>query len=235
MSDSTIIRFNNSTKIQAVILDMDGLLVDSEPIWREVAIEVFDTVGVALSDDFCRDATGLGTAPFVQLAFETFPWQGKSQAEVGDEIIHLAHERIGARVCSMPGALALIQFFHGRGIPLAVASASPMGIVETVLERLDFKRYFKLWHSALLEARNKPFPDVYLGAARRLGVEPTHCVAFEDSGNGLRSAVAAGMLSVAVPADYEYDDPKFDLATLKIPSLLSFDAEIFGNLAQNIS
>ncbi len=110
-----------------------------------------------------------------------------------------------------------------------------MGIIETVLERLDFKKYFKLWHSALLEARNKPFPDVYLGAARMLGVEPSRSLAFEDSGNGLRSAVAAGMLTVAVPADYEHDDPKFDVATLKIPSLLSFDAEIFDNLAQTIS
>lgn len=211
---------------------MDGLLVDSEPIWREVAIEVFDTVGVALTEDFCRDATGLGTAPFVQLAFDTFPWEGKTQTKIGDEIIHLAHERIGANARAMPGALALIQFFHERGIPLAVASASPMGIIETVLERLDFKKYFELWHSALLEARNKPFPDVYLGAAQQLGVEPTHCLAFEDSGNGLQLAVSAGMLTVAVPADYEYGAPKFDLATLKIPSLLSFDERIFDTLAQ---
>lgn len=235
MSDSTITRLHDSTKIAAAILDMDGLLVDSEPIWREVAIEVFDRVGVDLTEDFCRDATGLGTAPFVQLAFDTFPWEGKSQTEIGNEIIHLAHERIGANARPMPGALKLIHFFYERGIPLAVASASPMSIIETVLERLDFKQYFKLWHSALLEARNKPFPDVYLGAARMLGVEPSHCLAFEDSGNGLRSAVAAGMMTVAVPADYEYNNPKFDAATLKIPSLLFFDAENFDNLAQTIS
>ncbi len=214
---------------------MDGLLVDSEPIWREVAIEVFDTVGVDLTEDFCRDATGLGTEPFVQLAYDTFPWEGKSQGQIGDEIIHLAHERIGANAHPMPGALDLIQFFHKCDIPLAVASASPMSIIETVLERLDFKKYFKLWHSALLEARNKPFPDVYLGAARMLGVDPAHCLAFEDSGNGLRSAVTAGMLTVAVPADYEYDDPKFDVATLKIPSLLSFDERIFDTLSKTIS
>jgi len=232
MFNSTFQPLNSSTKIHAVILDMDGLLVDSEPIWREVAIEVFQTVGVALTEDFCRDATGLGTDAFVQLAFDTFPWAGKSQVEIGDEIIHLAHERIGANAHAMPGALALVQFFHERGIPLAIASASPMSIIETVLERLDFQRYFKLWHSALLEARNKPFPDVYLGAARRLGVEPLRSLAFEDSGNGLRSAVAAGMLTVAVPADYEYDDPKFDVAALKIPSLLSFNERIFDTLSK---
>ncbi len=221
----------NST-IQAAILDMDGLLVDSEPIWRQVAIEVFDTVGVALTEDFCRETTGLGTVPFVQLVFDTFPWEGKSQTEIGDEIISLAHERIGDNAFPMPGALELIEFFYERGIPLAVASASPMSIIETVLERLDFKKYFKLWHSALLEARNKPFPDVYLGAARLLGVEPSRCLAFEDSGNGLRSAVAAGMKTVAVPADYEYNDPKFNVATLKISSLLSFNERIFDTLSK---
>ncbi|GHB59663.1 2-deoxyglucose-6-phosphatase [Persicitalea jodogahamensis] len=211
---------------------MDGLLVDSEPIWRQVAIEVFDTVGVALTEDFCRSTTGLGTVPFVQLAFDTFPWEGKSQTQIGDEIILMAHERIGANAHAMPGALELIQFFYERGIPLAVASASPMEIIETVLERLDIKQYFRLWHSALLEARNKPFPDVYLGAARMLGVEPSRCLAFEDSGNGLRSAVSAGMKTIAVPADYEYDDSKFDVATLKIPSLLSFDEGIFDTLSK---
>ncbi|MFB9295459.1 hexitol phosphatase HxpB [Persicitalea jodogahamensis] len=218
--------------IQAAIFDMDGLLVDSEPIWRQVAIEVFDTVGVALTEDFCRSTTGLGTVPFVQLAFDTFPWEGKSQTQIGDEIILMAHERIGANAHAMPGALELIQFFYERGIPLAVASASPMEIIETVLERLDIKQYFRLWHSALLEARNKPFPDVYLGAARMLGVEPSRCLAFEDSGNGLRSAVSAGMKTIAVPADYEYDDSKFDVATLKIPSLLSFDEGIFDTLSK---
>ena len=145
---------------------------------------MFDTVGVALTEGFCREATGLGTAPFVQLAYDKFPWEGKSQTQIGDEIIHLAHERIGGNARAMPGARALIQFFHERGIPLAVASASPMGIIETVLERLDFKGYFQLWHSALLEKRNKPFPDVYLGAARMLDIEPGRCLAFEDSGNG---------------------------------------------------
>lgn len=210
---------------------MDGLLVDSEPIWREVAIEVFKAVGVPLTDAMCRAATGLGTIPFVQRLFDQFPGIDSTEAAIGQQILHLAHERIGQRAVAMPGAVAAVRFFYKRDIPLAVASASPMDIIETVLERLDLRQYFHLWHSALLEARNKPFPDVYLGAARLLGVAPNHCLAFEDSGNGLRSAVAAGMRAVAVPADYEFDDPKFDVATLKIPSLLSFDANIFDTLS----
>jgi mannitol-1-/sugar-/sorbitol-6-/2-deoxyglucose-6-phosphatase len=220
--------------IQAVIFDMDGLLVDSEPIWQEVAIEVFHSIEVPLTVEICQEATGLGTTEFVKYIYQRYPWQNKSLTRVGEEILELAHHRIGTTANEMPGAVDLVRFFYERNIPLAVASASPMDIIETVLERLGLRPYFQLWHSALLEARNKPYPDVYLGAARRLGVNPTACLAFEDSGNGMRSALAAGMLTVAVPASYEYDTPKFGEAHLKIPSLRNFDQNIFNTLVQKL-
>lgn len=213
---------------------MDGLLVDSEPIWQEVAIDVFGTVNVSLTPEICQESTGLGTEAFVEHMYARFPWEHKSQGQIGDEILALAHERIGADAREMPGTTELVRYFYDQNIPLAVASASPMNIIEIVLERLNLRQYFTLWHSALLEARSKPFPDVYLGAAQRLGVAPAACLAFEDSGNGMNSALAAGMLAVAVPAAYEYDDPKFDAATLKIPSLREFDQTIFDTLSKKL-
>jgi sugar-phosphatase len=226
---------NNPTgMIQAVLFDMDGLLVDSEPIWQDVAIEVFKTVDVPLTVEICQQATGLGTAEFVKYIYQRFPWKHKSHEQIGKEILDMAHDRIGSEAKEMPGASETVRFFHEMGIPLGVASASPMVIIETVLSRLHLRPYFQVWHSALLETRNKPFPDVYLGAARQLNAEPSNCLAFEDSGNGLRSAVAAGMLTVAVPATYEYDDAKFDQASVKIPSLRSFDQNIFNTLLQKI-
>lgn len=221
--------------IQAVLFDMDGLLVDSEPIWQQVAIDVFGTVDVPLTVEICQEATGLGTTEFVRYIYNKFPWEHKALDVVGQEILDQAHVRIGTEACEMPGATDAVRFFHEQGIPLAVASASPMDIIETVLERLNLRPYFTLWHSALLEARNKPFPDVYLSAARRLGVDPTHCLAFEDSGNGLKAALSAGMHSIAVPAPYEYDHPKFDSATLKIPSLRYLDQNIIDTLLQNFN
>jgi mannitol-1-/sugar-/sorbitol-6-/2-deoxyglucose-6-phosphatase len=218
--------------VAAAIFDMDGLLVDSEPIWQEVAIEVFDTVGVPLTVEMCQEGTGLGTHDFVRYFYDRFPWTGKSREQVEEEIIEIAHERIGQEALIMPGALAAVQFFHERHLPLAVASASPMEIIETVLRRLDLIPYFTLWHSAALEARSKPHPDVYLSTAKKLGVAASRCVSFEDSGNGLRSAHAAGTLTVAVPADFEYHDPKFDLAAIKIPSLIHFNEDIFNTLEQ---
>lgn len=220
--------------IQAVLFDMDGLLVDSEPIWQDVAIEVFKTVDVPLTVEICQEATGLGTTEFVKYIYQRFPWKGKTHEQIGEEILEIAHHRIGSDAREMPGASETVRFFHEQGIPLGVASASPMDIIETVLTRLELRPYFQTWHSALLEARNKPFPDVYLGAAKQLHARPASCLAFEDSGNGLRSAVSAGMITVAVPASYEYHDAKFDQAAVKIPSLRAFDQNIFNNLLQKI-
>lgn len=207
---------------KAAIFDMDGLLVDSEPHWREVEIEVMRTVGLELSEDDCKLTTGLPTDAVVEYWHTRHPWYHRTQAEVSQEIIEKAHARIRAHAQPMPGAVEIVDFFRSQNMPLAVASASPMDMIEMVLRRLGIIQHFELWHSATLEAHNKPAPDVYLGVAHRLGLLPSDCMAFEDSGNGLRSAYAAGCYTVAVPADYEYSNPKFDIAHLKIKSLLDY-------------
>lgn len=209
--------------IKAVVFDMDGLLVDSEPIWQQVAIEAFEEVGVKLSVELCQEATGLGTTDFIAYVEARHPWEGKTAKQLADTIIERAHERIRNEAVPMPGAEAVVRRFHGENLALAVASASPMAIIEAVLDRLELKPFFTLWHSADLEKRSKPHPDVYLGALDRLGLLPLQALAFEDSGNGLRSAHSAGLKTVAVPAAYEFDDPKFSIANLKIASLLELD------------
>ncbi|RCR65734.1 hexitol phosphatase HxpB [Larkinella punicea] len=221
--------------IQAAIFDMDGLLVDSEPFWREVEIEVFRTVGLEMDDEMCKRTTGLPTDTVVRYWYEKHPWHNRSVEEVNADIIQGAYDQIGKHAGPMPGVPAILELFRQQGIPMAIASASPMHLIEVVLDRLNIRSYFTLWHSATLEKRNKPHPDVYLGTARKLGVEPHRCVAFEDSGNGLKSAHAAEMLTVSVPADYEFDDPKFDLATLKIPSLTAFTLSQLRELENQLS
>lgn len=221
--------------IQAAIFDMDGLLVDSEPFWREVAIEVFGTVGIEMDDEMCKRTTGLPTDAVVRYWYEKQPWQNRSLEEVNDEIIQKAYDAIGAHAGPMPGVPAILDLFQEQGIPMAIASASPMHLIEVVMDRLGIRPYFKLWHSATLEKRNKPHPDVYLGTARKLGVDPRACVAFEDSGNGLKSAYAAEMLTVAVPADYEFNESKFDIATLKISSIAEFSQAQLHDLEAQLS
>ncbi|GAA4447974.1 hexitol phosphatase HxpB [Nibrella saemangeumensis] len=213
--------------ICAAIFDMDGLLVDSEPHWRDAEMEVFRTVGLELTEEMCKRTTGLPIETVVEYWYQRQPWTNRSREEVAHEIHNKAFEYIGLKAGPMPGMVDLLQFFREKSIPMAIASASPMNLIELVIDRLNIREFFVVWHSATLEARNKPHPDVYLGTARKLGVDPACCLAFEDSGNGLKSAHAAGMITVAVPADYEFDDAKFNLATLKVPSLAAFEEPMF--------
>ena len=212
---------------------MDGLLVDSEPHWRAIEREVFATVGLYLTDEECKVTTGSPILEVVRYWFAQQPWNAASSPsheELADAITEGVHERIAHFAEPMPGAIDALTFFVNRGIPTAIASASPMSLIEVVVNRLGIQDSLTLWHSATLEARNKPAPDVYLGVARKLGVLPAHCLAFEDSGSGLKSAYAAGMRAVAVPATFEYNDPKFAIADVKIPSLVYFSVPIFDSL-----
>ncbi len=214
---------------------MDGLLVDSEPHWRAMERVVFATVGLHLTDDECKLTTGLPIPDVIRYWFARAPWTdeaagGRSHQDLADAITEGVHERIANLAEPMPGALDTLQFFASRGIPTAIASASPMSLIEVVVDRLGIRNRLTLWHSATLEKNNKPAPDVYLGTARKLGVLPANCITFEDSGNGLKSAHAAGMLTVAVPAEFEYGDAKFDIADHVIPSLTAFSVETFDAL-----
>lgn len=217
---------------------MDGLLVDSEPHWRAAERDVFDTVGLVLTDEQCKQTTGLPIPAVVEYWYAYQPWPetpGQTRADVGERITAGSHDRIGRLAEPMPGAIGVLEFFYRRGIPAAIASASPMSLIELVVDRLRIRNYLTLWHSATLEAYNKPAPDVYLGTARRLGVQPHDCLAFEDSGTGLASARAAGMRTVVVPADFELGDPKFAPATVILPSLTHFTEPIFDALQQTTS
>ncbi len=201
--------------------------MDSEPHWRAMEREVFATVDIHLTDEECKQTTGMPILEVVHYWYAREPWSeqaaaGRSHQDLADAITDGVHERIAKLAEPMPGAIDALNFFVNLGIPTAIASASPMSLIEVVVDRLGIRDSLKLWHSATLEARNKPAPDVYLGTARKLGVSPADCVAFEDSGSGLRSAVDAGMRTVAVPGAFEYSHPKFIIADIIIPSLTAF-------------
>jgi HAD superfamily hydrolase (TIGR01509 family) len=134
----------------------------------------------------------------------------------------------------MPGAIALIKELKSQGLKLAVASASHMELIEGVLRRLEIIDYFDTWHSGELEEFTKPHPAVYLTTAVKLGVLPEECIAFEDSHAGLRSAHAAGMVTISVPAMEVFDDRKFDMAHYKIKSLEQYILSEMSGVPQSV-
>ncbi|MDB4987348.1 MAG: 2-deoxyglucose-6-phosphatase [Myxococcaceae bacterium] len=205
--------------LSAAIFDMDGLLIDSEPFWREVEIQVFNKVGVPLDEQMCLQTMGMRVDQLVRHWFERYPWQGVSEADVARQVIEGVAALIECRAEPLPGAHAAVMTCAEHGLRLGLASSSPARLIHAVLKRLELHDAFQVIHSADDEEHGKPHPAVYLTAAKKLGVLPPQCVAFEDSFHGALSAKAARMKVVAVPAQAEWDAPRFGFVDLKLRSL----------------
>ncbi|MDP2309178.1 MAG: hexitol phosphatase HxpB [Pseudomonadota bacterium] len=185
--------------IVAVIFDMDGVLVDSEPLWHLAEIEAFGAVGVALTTADCLQTTGLRVDAVVDHWFARHPWAGPPREAVAADIIARMVRLLGDHATAKDGAVEAVRFLRAQGLPLAVASSSPRVLIDAVVARLGLTDAFAVLRSAEHERYGKPHPAVYLATAAALGVDPRACVAIEDSGNGIRAAVAAGMYTIAVP------------------------------------
>lgn len=185
--------------IRAIVFDMDGVLVDSEPLWHTAEIELFGAVGVPLTVADCLQTTGLRIDEVVRRRHAERPWTTPSCDDLARSIVARVVALVGARGTPMAGAVEAVRFARARVDQLALASSSPRALIDAVLARLGVRDAFDVVHSAEGEAHGKPAPDVYLTTARMLGVDPAACAAIEDSANGLRAALAAGMRAIAVP------------------------------------
>ncbi len=209
--------------MKAAIFDMDGLIIDSEPLWRLAEREVFRTVGLELSDDDCRKTTGLRSDEVVGYWFERRPWTGISQEEVVRDLEIRVADLISVRGAALPGVRDAIVCLRDAGLRLALASSSSHDLIRVVLAALGMEGTFEVLSSGADEVRGKPDPAVYLTTVQRLGLPAGECLAFEDSAAGVQAAHAAGLFVVAVPAAADLDDPRFDRADLKLHSLVDFN------------
>lgn len=212
---------------RAVIFDLDGLLIDSEPLWERAEIEVFAAVGVRLDAEACKQTQGLRVDEVVDFRFAERPWSAVTSARVAkaDVVARIADRvvaLIGSEGVPMAGALDVVRDVGGR-FPIALASSSSRRIIDAALLRLGLEQAFDVVHSAEAEALGKPHPAVYLSTARLLGVDPASCVALEDSLNGLVAAKAARMRCVCIPEPRDLADRRFGLADVLLPSLEAFD------------
>jgi sugar-phosphatase len=215
----------------AVVFDMDGVLIDSEPLWRRAEIEVLATVGLRLTEADCMRTTGLRIDEVVAFWHRQQPWAEPAPAEIATRIVTRVIERVGTEGEPLPGAREALDFFAARGLVLGLASSSPSRLIEAVLARLGLQERFAAVHSAEHEARGKPDPAVYLHAAARLGHDPARCLAVEDSIPGVLAAAAAGMGCIAVPAPEDRHDPRLRGATVVLGSLRELDDAIWARLA----
>jgi HAD superfamily hydrolase (TIGR01509 family) len=194
-----------TTGIAAVVFDLDGVLVDSEPVWEEVRRAVVAEHGGHWKPDAQRRLMGMSTPEWARYLSRDLG-VGLPPARVADLVIAGMVDRYEERLPLMEGAAEAVQRMASRW-QLGLASSSPRRLIELTLDRAALARYFAVSVSTEEVDRGKPAPDVYLEVARRLGRDPRRCAAVEDSSNGLRSAARAGLLVVAVPHPRYPPDP----------------------------
>lgn len=215
----------------AAIFDMDGVLLDSEPLWQEAEMEVFGALGLRLTRDDCRATMGMRIDEVVALRHAQQPWPGPGSEAVAEAIVDRVVGLVGQRGRLLPGVNAAIDFFEDRGLRLGLASSSSYRLIEAALAALGLDGRFEVRHSAEEERAGKPDPAVYLGAAAKLGVDPGRCVAVEDSLAGLGAAKAAGMRCLALPDRRSAGGGAWWLgADLVLGSLTDLDEEAWSRL-----
>jgi HAD superfamily hydrolase (TIGR01509 family) len=221
--------------VRAVVFDMDGVIVDSEPLWHAVEQDVFARLGTPITLAQCLETTGLRVDEVVLHRWERQPWTGgQSREEVARMIIEGMESRLRAGATAMPGLREALVFLQSLRLPLAVASSSPLELIHACLEGLGIASYFTHVCSATAEPLGKPHPAVYLTAARLLGVAARDCVAIEDSFNGALAAKAARMRCLAVPDLRLVRDlgelSRFAFCDGVLPSLHALDEQLWAKL-----
>ncbi|EOA2974900.1 TPA: hexitol phosphatase HxpB [Yersinia enterocolitica] len=206
--------------IKAAIFDMDGLLIDSEPLWLQAELDIFTELGLDTSSrDSLPDTLGLRIDLVVKLWFQSMPWQGPSQAEVCKRIIARAIDLVEEAKPVLPGVEYALELCRAQGLKIGLASASPLHMQKRVLAMLNIEKYFDRLVSAEYLPHSKPHPEVYLNAASDLGVDPLECVTLEDSVNGMIATKAARMRSIVIPSVEYRADPRWVLADIQLESL----------------
>ena len=211
--------------IEAVVFDLDGVLVDSEHVWDEVREQLARERGGRWHERAQADMMGMSSSEWSRYMHDVVGLVD-SPEEINTEVVRRMEARYAEHLPLVDGAVEAVERLAGT-LRLGLASSSNRPIIEVVLERASLAGFFEATVSSEEVARGKPAPDVFLEAARRLGVAPEACAAIEDSGNGIRAARAAGMRVVAVP-NRRYPPPAdvLELADAVVVSLPGLTVEI---------
>lgn len=210
-------------QLNTVIFDMDGLLVDSEPLWREAADEVLSYYGKKLSAEEYSTTVGLRTNEFVSWWLRDYKFEDTELQKAAEEIITSVTNKIKQNGKPLPGVDYILNYFNDRGFKIGLATSSPLSVVEAVLKLLKIKPYFKAITSASELRYGKPHPEVYLKCAEELNASPLECLCFEDSFNGMIAVKAARMKCIVVPEHHRQKENRWAAADLKLSSLQNFN------------
>lgn len=211
------------TKINTVLFDMDGLLLDTEPLWGESMLRVAQKHKIPITRKRFKETTGLRIYEVTDHWAIHYPWEGKSSKEVADEILDdiiASSKSSGTVLKGVEPTLRLLRKHHYK---IGLASSSPKHMIDQLVDHFELTKYFDEITSADVVELGKPHPAVFLHCAAALGAKPNECLVLEDSVNGMIAGKAARMKVIVIPDELHFDDPRFSLADAKLKSLEDFD------------
>ncbi len=189
-------------QFEAIIFDMDGVIIDSEPLWSRAEKEVFSSVGVKLTDELCRQTAAMTTREVTSFWFKRHPWESHSLDTIENKVIDYVGTLIQEEGRAIEGIKETVIKLKNKGLKIGLATNSPNRLIPLVLEKTGIIRYFDAWCSSEHELKGKPHPDVYLAVSKKLDVAPVRCLAVEDSPTGIKAAKQAGMHVIALVSSH---------------------------------
>jgi HAD superfamily hydrolase (TIGR01509 family) len=216
--------------INTVLFDMDGLLLDTEPLWGESMLRIAAKHKIPIGVDKFKETTGLRIYEVTDYWSVRYPWKGRSAYEVAEEILDdiIDSSRSNARI--LPGVTSLLKLLRSNGFKTGLASSSPLRMIEALVDHFNLREQFDCITSADAVEMGKPHPAVFLHCANSLDSRPMDCLVLEDSINGMIAGKAARMKVLVVPDEVHFDDPRFALADMKLNSLENINLELLQNI-----
>ena len=213
-------------EFDAVIFDMDGVLIDSEPLWKIAMDKVFNSLGSNLTKGDFEKTVGLRIDEVIHFWNIHEKWNLKDEKIVENRIIDELIDLINNHGKPLDGVLEVLEYLQKFDKKIGLATSSSFRLIDTVLLKLNIKKYFNVTQSAEYEDFGKPHPAVYIRTAELLNVDSTKCLVIEDSFNGVVAGLAARMKVVCIPEKTHQVNNRLNIANFKFESLNEFLAEI---------
>lgn len=214
------------SQYDAVIFDMDGVLIDSEPLWKIAMEQVFHSLGSKLTKADFQKTVGLRIDEVVHFWNHHENWGVENEKNVEEAIIIKMMELISANAAPLSGVIETLTFLKDSGLKIGLGTSSSNRLIQVVLSELHIEHFFDFTHSAETEAFGKPHPAVYLTVAQQLTVSPHKCLVIEDSFNGVIAGLAAKMKVVCIPEKTHFSNPRLSVADFHFDTMDEFLLEI---------